>query len=629
MLHGMNNALSASRYRAGRLIPLAMRWLLSLLCLSFVWHAYAQSAAQMSHGKLCDSCQIYINSLDQPHPLTGLWLFSRDDQEQNKNVDLDTTLWRLVKTPGSWKHAYDDGVNFKVGWYRATFEFAPSLVGQEVVLLLNTYMGRVTVYVDGREVYRRPHNINVERYYAAQAIPVRFTITQPHQVVAIRVDTPLMTGIYQLPFELRRYDSHDLALVGYQILGGEARQITAYVFLAFGLFFLLVYAKTRYPLYLVSALCSIVFVPFLAALSDMFMGIFEPETMLYLHYLGIFVAYLFFLFSQFFHRPMPRLNWWLGVPYVVLALTIAAMAIHPNLDLFQKIRGIYFLFLPVAGVFACYNFWRGARAGKPGAMTLVVWMTLFLLTALNDVLLSLGVLTTISLTFVGGIFAISAMLYVTSNIFANTFVENRNLARNLRGLNENLEEMVAQRTSDLEAANQRLAEMAVKDELTGAYNRRHFNSVFKAELSRRSRPSAPMAFCILDVDKFKQYNDHYGHLAGDVVLQSVSEAVRGQLRRAGDEFFRLGGEEFGILLIGNQDPEVAKAFVEGVRATIEGLAIPHELSERGVVTASFGLVILVGGSQATACPEDVYCAADALLYEAKAQGRNCVVAKTM
>ncbi len=143
-----------------------------------------------------------------------------------------------------------------------------------------------------------------------------------------------MTGIYQLPFELQRYDPHDLALVGYQIMGGEARQITAYIFLAFGLFYLLVYAKTRYPLYLVSALCSIVFVPFLAALSDMFMGIFEPETMLYLHYLGIFVAYLFFLFSQFFHRPMPRLNWWLGVPYVVLALTIAAMAIHPNLDLF-------------------------------------------------------------------------------------------------------------------------------------------------------------------------------------------------------------------------------------------------------------------------------------------------------
>ncbi|MEN9356520.1 MAG: hypothetical protein RL695_691, partial [Pseudomonadota bacterium] len=341
------------------------------------------------------------------------------------------------------------------------------------------------------------------------------------------------------------------------------------------------------------------------------------------------VAYMFFLFSQFFHRPTPRLNWWLGVPFVVLALTIAAMAIHPDLDLFQKIRGIYFLFLPSVGVIACYNFWCGARAGKPGALALLVWMVLFLLTALNDVLLSLGYLNTVSLTFAGGILAMSAMLYVTSNIFANTFVENRNLARDLSGLNESLEAIVQQRTAALEEANHRLAEMAVKDELTGAYNRRHFNSVFKAELSRRSRPSAPMAFCILDVDKFKQYNDHYGHLAGDAVLQRVSEAVRGQLRRAGDEFFRLGGEEFGILLIGNEEPKIAEAFVESVRATIEGLAIPHELSERGVVTASFGLILLVGDSRAMVCPEDVYCAADALLYEAKARGRNCVVTQTM
>jgi diguanylate cyclase len=91
----------------------------------------------------------------------------------------------------------------------------------------------------------------------------------------------------------------------------------------------------------------------------------------------------------------------------------------------------------------------------------------------------------------------------------------------------------------------------------------------------------------------------------------------------------LGGEEFGILLIGNQQPQIAEAFIEGIRAIIESLAIPHEMSERGVVTASFGLVVLLGDSRAMACPEDVYIAADNLLYEAKARGRNCVVAQTM
>ncbi len=612
----------------------ATRWLAQLvallvLCGPIVWPAFAQANAEIGVTRTCDACRIRIDSLVQPHHLDGYWLFTRDDREQNKDVALDTSDWRLIRAPGPWKTAYGDGQNFNVGWYRGNFEFAPALIGQEVVLLLNAYMGRVAVFVDGREVYRRPHNINVERYYSTQAIPVRFTITQPHQLVAIRIDTPLMIGIYQEPFELRRYDQHDLGLVGYQVLGGEARQITAFVFLAFGLFFLLVYAKTRYRLYLVGALSSISFVPFLAAPGDVLLAIFEPETLLYLHYPGILVVYMLYLFSQYFHRPTPRVNWIAGVPFVAMALLIATMAIHPDIDLFQIVRPVYFLSLPVIGIGACYQFWRGVRAGKPGARILLFCMLLFLLTAFNDVLLAMGAVSSVNLTFAGGILAISAMLYVTSSIFANTFVENTDLACELKGLNNSLEEMVRLRTAALEAANQRLAEMAVKDELTGAYNRRHFNEVFKAELSRRWRSHAPLAFCILDIDHFKRYNDHYGHQAGDKVLQSISVAVSNELKRAGDEFFRLGGEEFGILLIGNEELQAAEDFIETIRATIEALAIPHTMSEHGIVTASFGLVLLERDSPALARPEEIYLNADKLLYQAKADGRNCVVVKVM
>ena len=147
-----------------------------LVLLGFLGHASAIAVEDSRAG--CDSCRIQVKSLDQPLKLSGNWLFTRDDTIDNAKVELDTSAWPVIKAPGPWKGAYPDGKNYKVGWYRGVFEFDQSLVGQDVVILLNAYMGRVNVYNNGQEIYRRPGDINVERYYATQAIPVRFKVTQ-------------------------------------------------------------------------------------------------------------------------------------------------------------------------------------------------------------------------------------------------------------------------------------------------------------------------------------------------------------------------------------------------------------------------------------------------------------------
>ena len=193
-------------------------------------------------------------------------------------------------------------------------------------------------------------------------------------------------------------------------------------------------------------------------------------------------------------------------------------------------------------------------------------------------------------------------------------------------LNSDLERQVRQRTAALAAANQRLADMAITDDLTGAYNRRHFNAVLEATMARHARSRTPVAFCMLDVDHFKQYNDRYGHPAGDAVLQAVSRAVRARLSRAGDHFFRIGGEEFGILLECMETLDATLPFVEQVRQAIEALALPHAGSSHGVVTASFGLVLLSRGGPPIR-GEELVARADQLLYEAKHAGRNRVVAE--
>lgn len=195
-------------------------------------------------------------------------------------------------------------------------------------------------------------------------------------------------------------------------------------------------------------------------------------------------------------------------------------------------------------------------------------------------------------------------------------------------LTTQLETLVSSRTQELEAANQRLASLSVTDELTGAHNRRQFNKDLAAAVALHSRHHTPLALCLLDVDHFKLYNDRYGHPAGDEVLQKIAQILRQQLQRASDHVYRVGGEEFAILLDINEPPEKVHRFIEQMRAAVHALAIKHEGSPLGVVSISMGLVILKGLS-ATRSPAELYSQADTLLYQAKQAGRNQLVSQTL
>lgn len=181
-----------------------------------------------------------------------------------------------------------------------------------------------------------------------------------------------------------------------------------------------------------------------------------------------------------------------------------------------------------------------------------------------------------------------------------------------------LENLVQRRTKALESANQRLLESAVTDDLTEAYNQRHFDAVLKAEVASHARNGAPMALCLFNLDHFQRYNEWRGDAAGDEALQCVAQAVRRRLRRAGDQLFRLDGDQFAILLNPAHSAGETPGFVDSIRADIEALKLSG-----GVITASFGLLILSSTAPAHSADE-VYNAATSLLQQAKQQGRNVV-----
>ena len=136
----------------------------------------------------------------------------------------------------------------------------------------------------------------------------------------------------------------------------------------------------------------------------------------------------------------------------------------------------------------------------------------------------------------------------------------------------------------------------------------------------------PLALVMLDIDYFKGYNDRYGHLGGDECLRRVSSALEGALLRPGDNAARYGGEEIAVLLP-MTDIAGASVIAERIRAEIEALSIEHAGSPFGVVTVSAGVASFMP-PRANREPTDLVAAADAALYLAKKQGRNCFRVRT-
>ncbi len=174
----------------------------------------------------------------------------------------------------------------------------------------------------------------------------------------------------------------------------------------------------------------------------------------------------------------------------------------------------------------------------------------------------------------------------------------------------------------LRESNLKLADLAKTDQLTELFNRRHLDDIFERELRRATREKRFLSFIMFDLDYFKKLNDRYGHFHGDLALKRVGQELKENCRRPGDYVFRLGGEEFGVL-IADQLSQNVREFAERIRTAIEGLSIPNLDSEvADHLTVSVGAVIKVPTSKDTV---DTYMKdADTTLYRAKKLGRNRV-----
>ena len=175
--------------------------------------------------------------------------------------------------------------------------------------------------------------------------------------------------------------------------------------------------------------------------------------------------------------------------------------------------------------------------------------------------------------------------------------------------------------AELAAANRQLETLARQDGLTGLANRRSFDEMLSLYYEKAKHHGEDFAIVMIDVDRFKQFNDCYGHPAGDECLQQVSRTIVDSIRRPCDIAARYGGEEFALLL--PETGEYGAALVaERIRQSIESLCLEHKGSSQGIVTISAG-ISSIANVHGSACADTLLRSADRALYVAKSAGRNC------
>jgi diguanylate cyclase (GGDEF)-like protein len=167
-----------------------------------------------------------------------------------------------------------------------------------------------------------------------------------------------------------------------------------------------------------------------------------------------------------------------------------------------------------------------------------------------------------------------------------------------------------------------LYESSIRDSLTGANNRRHFDERLRGDVSFGIRHGTDLTILLIDIDHFKRVNDTYGHAVGDQVLQAVAKAIRNGIRTE-DVLARYGGEEFVVIAPGIA-VDGARALGERVRALVEGSRFSADTSAEIAITISIGVSTLVSSMRPTD-PQKLLRDADDKLYVAKATGRNRVV----
>ncbi len=352
-----------------------------------------------------------------------------------------------------------------------------------------------------------------------------------------------------------------------------------------------------------------------------FFNTFSWQLLIRVEYLTVYLAVpLFMKFQQsIFPEDFPRK---LADVILGVCLTFALVVVVTPVYFFTRTLVPFILVGITASVIYMVITAQSIRHQRVGARFFLIASVILFATFINDILVSLEILFTGYVAPWGFLVFMIIQAFLLSYRFYNSFKTIENQEYELRRHKDSLEETVEKRTAELMEANRQLLSLTIIDGLTQIANRRRFDSYLDIEWQRMKREKKPLALVLGDIDFFKNYNDNYGHQAGDDCLTAVAQALEKSVNRPADLVARYGGEEFCAILP-DTELEGATKIAERMRHNVVDLHFKHEFSTANqYVTLSLGVAAAIPDDKRSR--EALVKLADKRMYKAKKSGRNSV-----
>lgn len=383
-------------------------------------------------------------------------------------------------------------------------------------------------------------------------------------------------------------------------------------FLIFGLFSLTVATRT------------LVTVPFLYRLLPLPISYELATRIEYLATISIgylYTTFIYMVFRDLFHKWLVYLN------FVILTF-LGGFILFTEPVVFQTIFFKGFLLEVVLIFYNVYVISKAIIKKRPLALAHAIGITIVFTGMVIDYLSGIAILNVFPVSHVCTTLHVIIIVVSISRDYAKNAKETASLNKQLITLNNSLDSLVKQRTEEMHAANEqlrvanaKLTQLAQHDGLTGIYNRYYFDEKLRDYFTEAKKNHTPLSVLLFDLDEFKKYNDHYGHILGDDILRTVSRLIADYLPK--DALFaRYGGEEFAIVLP-HRTRSVANQIAIAISELIATAKLEHHGRELGIVTLSIGGATYPN-DLSIQTEMDLLELADQQLYKAKANGRNQV-----
>jgi diguanylate cyclase (GGDEF) domain len=323
---------------------------------------------------------------------------------------------------------------------------------------------------------------------------------------------------------------------------------------------------------------------------------------------ALYALFIYFLYNKLFSRKIIIAN-------LVVFLSIAVLSTFTEPKVFHT---LFFSAFPFAMFFIFYNIWIMYKALKLKldlAKSLLLGILFVIVGYIGEYFNALGFIY--SPPIANPMIMINVLLVLFS--LCRSYV---NHVDRLKVLNSKLDELVKERTLQLNQANEELKRQVNLDSLTGIYNRHKFNATISENFETAARHNECLSIILLDIDEYKKYNDYYGHVQGDELLFRIAQLIK-QLLPDDVTFARYGGEEFAIILPG-YSLQASQRIAEEIRRTVEHERMESLGRDSGIVTVSIGCAERMADQIRD--EKELTTVSDERLYMSKALGRNRVTA---